>query len=62
MFSDTNETLPNGFSSRNSEDKLMLQFGLIEETGVNLQPRLKYVVVPGHEWRAGPGVYKKQAV
>jgi hypothetical protein len=32
---------------------------LIVRTGVNLQPRVKYVVVHGHEWRAGPGIYKK---
>jgi len=37
----------------------MLQFGLIDGTGVNLQPLLKHVVVHGHEWRAGPGVYMK---
>jgi hypothetical protein len=35
MFSNTNETLPNRFSSENSEDQLMLQFGLIDGTGVN---------------------------
>ena len=59
MFSNKNETLPDGFSSRNSEDKLMLQFGLIGGTDINLQPRLKYVVVHGLERRAGPGVCKK---
>jgi hypothetical protein len=37
----------------------MLQFGLIDGIGVNLQPRVKYVVVHGHEWRAGPGVFRK---
>jgi hypothetical protein len=37
----------------------MLQFRLIDGTGVNLQPRLQYVVVDGREWITGPGVYKK---
>jgi len=37
----------------------MLQFGLIDGKGVNFQPRVKYVVVHGHERRAGPGVYNK---
>lgn len=59
MFYNTSETLHNGFSSRNAEDKLIMQFGSIEGKSVNLQPRLKYVVEHGHEWRAGPGVYKK---
>ena len=37
----------------------MLQFGLIDGTGVNLQPRLQYVVVHGHEWRTGSGACEK---
>jgi hypothetical protein len=44
--------LPNGFSSENSEDQHMLQFGLIDGTGVNWQPQLKCVVVHGHYWIA----------